>query len=158
MSGRSPEPRTRRGRYVIALLVVAALGGAIALITADGAYRRGGIVPLKKNVDDALRDGTSVRRVIVFRRVGNEIRMEERRDVWWHQELEYVDANCTAAPLDSVLLYSLYLYQKGFRDFQMGYAASMAWVLLLVVACFTTLIFRSASRWVYYEAESGERG
>src|SRR6266576_2429518 len=35
--------------------------GAIALITADGAYRRGGIVPLKKNVDQALRDGTSVR-------------------------------------------------------------------------------------------------
>src|SRR4029077_18089319 len=42
--------------------------GAIGLVTGDGAYRRGGIVPLKKNVDDALRDGTSVRRVIVFRR------------------------------------------------------------------------------------------
>src|SRR6266576_1395851 len=51
--------------------------GAIALITADGAYRRGAIVPLKKNVDDALRDVTSVRRVIVFRRAGNDIHMEE---------------------------------------------------------------------------------
>ena len=59
--------------------------GAIALITADGSYRRGGIVPLKKNVDQALRDGTSVRRVIVFRRAGNEIHMEEGRDVWWHR-------------------------------------------------------------------------
>src|ERR1043166_8940539 len=49
---------------------------AIALITADGSYRRGGIVPLKKNVDDALRDGTSVRRVIVFRRAGNDIQMQ----------------------------------------------------------------------------------
>ncbi|HXI74979.1 MAG TPA: AMP-binding protein, partial [Pyrinomonadaceae bacterium] len=68
--------------------------GAIALITADGAYRRGGIVPLKKNVDDALRGETSVKRVIVFRRAGNEIHMEEGRDVWWHRELEYVDANC----------------------------------------------------------------
>src|SRR6266404_5830505 len=38
--------------------------GAIALITADGGYRRGGIVPLKKNVDDALRGGTSIKRVI----------------------------------------------------------------------------------------------
>src|SRR5438045_8109025 len=47
--------------------------GAIALITADGAYRRGGIVPLKKNVDDALRERTSVRRVVVFRRTGNDI-------------------------------------------------------------------------------------
>src|SRR5213596_998796 len=83
--------------------------GAIALITADGAYRRGGIVPLKKNVDDALRDGTSVRRVIVFRRAHNQIHMEEGCDVWWHRELEYVDANCSPAPLDSEHpLYLLY--------------------------------------------------
>ena len=83
--------------------------GAIALITADGWYRRGGIVPLKKNVDDALRDGTSVRRVIVFRRAANDIHMEEGRDVWWHRELEYVDANCPPAPLDSEHpLYILY--------------------------------------------------
>src|SRR5947208_2815448 len=83
--------------------------GAIAVVTADGAYRRGGIVPLKKNVDDALRDGTSVRRVIVFRRAGNDIHMEEGRDVWWHRELEYVNANCPPAPLDSEHpLYLLY--------------------------------------------------
>src|SRR5437762_1544477 len=83
--------------------------GAIAVITADGAYRRGGIVPLKKNVDEALRDGTSIRRVIVFRRAGNDIHMEEGRDVWWHRELEYVDAKCPAVPLDSEHpLYTLY--------------------------------------------------
>ncbi len=83
--------------------------GAIALITADGAYRRGGIVPLKKNVDDALRGGTSVKSVIVFRRAGNEIHMEEGRDIWWHRELEYVDAKCPAVPLDSEHpLYILY--------------------------------------------------
>src|SRR5919198_5582085 len=83
--------------------------GAIALITADGAYRRGGIVPLKRNVDDALRNGTSVRRVIVFRRAANDIHMEEGRDVWGHRELEYVDANCSPTPLDSEHpLYLLY--------------------------------------------------
>jgi acetyl-CoA synthetase len=83
--------------------------GAIALITADGSYRRGGIVPLKNNVDHALSGGTSVKRVIVFRRAGNEIHMEEGRDVWWHRELEYVDAECDAAPLDSEHpLYILY--------------------------------------------------
>src|SRR5262250_751541 len=83
--------------------------GATALITADGGYRRGGIVPLKKNVDDALRDRTSVRRVIVFRRAGNDIHMEEGRDVWWHRELEYVDANCPPTSLDSEHpLYLLY--------------------------------------------------
>ena len=83
--------------------------GAVALITADGSYRRGGIVPLKKNVDDALRAGTSVRRVIVFQRAANEIHMEEGRDVWWHRELEYVDDNCPPTPVDSEHpLYILY--------------------------------------------------
>ncbi|HET7227345.1 MAG TPA: acetate--CoA ligase [Chthoniobacterales bacterium] len=75
--------------------------GATALITADGSYRRGTIVPLKNNVDHALSGGTSVKRVIVFRRAGNEIHMEEGRDVWWHRELEYVDANCEPVPVDS---------------------------------------------------------
>src|SRR6201984_1813269 len=83
--------------------------GAIALITADGAYRRGRIVPLKKNVHDALRGGTSVQRVIVFQRAHNEIHMEEGRDVWWHRELEYVDDNCPPTPVDSEHpLYILY--------------------------------------------------
>jgi acetyl-CoA synthetase len=83
--------------------------GAVAVITADGGYRRGAIVPLKKNVDDALREKTSVKCVIVFRRAGNEIHMEEGRDVWWHRELEYVDANCPPAPHDSEHpLYILY--------------------------------------------------
>lgn len=75
--------------------------GAVAVITADGGYRRGAIVPLKKNVDDALRGETSVKRVIVFRRAGNDINIEEGRDVWWHRELHYVDANCPPTPLDS---------------------------------------------------------
>jgi acetyl-CoA synthetase len=83
--------------------------GATAVVTADGSYRRGAIVTLKRNVDDALRDSTSIRRVIVFRRAGNNIHMEEGRDVWWHRELEYVDANCQATPLDSEHpLYLLY--------------------------------------------------
>src|SRR2546423_9711831 len=83
--------------------------GAIAVITADGGYRRGSIVPLKKNVDDALRGGTSVKRVIVFRRAGNDIHIEEGRDVWWHRELEYVDAHCPPVPVESEHpLYILY--------------------------------------------------
>ncbi len=83
--------------------------GAIALITADGSYRRGAIVPLKNNVDHALSGGTSVKRVIVFKRAGNEIHMEEGRDVWWHRELEYVSANCEPVALDSEHpLYILY--------------------------------------------------
>ncbi len=83
--------------------------GATAVITADGSYRRGAIVPLKHNVDEALKGKTSIKRVIVFRRAGNDIHIEEGRDVWWHRELEYVDAKCAAVPLESEHpLYILY--------------------------------------------------
>src|SRR3954453_8763238 len=86
--------------------------GAVAVITADGSYRRGAIVPLKKNVDDALRGPAragTVKRVIVFRRAGNDIHIEEGRDVWWHRELEYVDAHCEPVAVDSEHpLYILY--------------------------------------------------
>ena len=83
--------------------------GATTVITADGGYRRGAIVPLKQNVDQALQGQTTVRRVIVFRRAGNAIHIEEGRDVWWHRELEYVTAKCPAVALDSEHpLYILY--------------------------------------------------
>jgi acetyl-CoA synthetase len=79
------------------------------VITADGGYRRGTVVPLKKNVDDALAikdaNGESltktIEKVIVLRRAENPIHIEEGRDVWWHRELEYVDANCPAEKMDS---------------------------------------------------------
>src|SRR6266496_3221168 len=69
--------------------------GAIVVVTADGAYRRGGIVPLKKNVDDALRGSTSIRRVIVFRRAGNDIHNDEviflcTADVGWVTGHSYI--------------------------------------------------------------------
>lgn len=75
--------------------------GAVAIITADGGYRRGAIVPLKQNVDVALKGKTSIRKVIVFRRASNDIHIEEGRDVWWHRELEYVNADCPAVSMDS---------------------------------------------------------
>src|SRR4051812_5102759 len=79
------------------------------VITADGGFRRGAVVPLKKNVDEALTikdaDGNllakTIEHVIVLRRSNNEIHIEEGRDVWWHRELEYVDANCPAEKMDS---------------------------------------------------------
>src|SRR5437879_6486719 len=66
--------------------------GAIAGITAYGASPRGAIVALQKNVDQARRDGTSVRRVLVLRRAGNETDTEDGRAVWAHRDLKYVDA------------------------------------------------------------------
>ncbi|MFN8499630.1 MAG: sugar ABC transporter permease [Anaerolineae bacterium] len=59
------------------------------------------------------------------------------------------------APLDTTLFYALYVYRRAFETFQMGYASAMSWVLLLVIALFTAIIFRSSSRWVFYESEEG---
>jgi len=82
---------------------------AKVVITADGGYRRGAIVQLKKNVDEALKDDSQVEKVIVFRRANNEISITEGRDVWWHREMEYVDAQCEPEALDSEdPLYILY--------------------------------------------------
>ena len=79
------------------------------VITSDGGFRRGMIVQMKKNVDDALKlkdaEGQSltktIERVIVLKRAGNEVEIEEGRDVWWHRELHHVDANCPAEKMDS---------------------------------------------------------
>ena len=79
------------------------------VITADGGHRRGAIVALKKHVDDALvlRDASghllaqSIEKVIVLRRTNHEINIQEGRDVWWHRELQYVDADCPPEKLES---------------------------------------------------------
>jgi multiple sugar transport system permease protein len=64
----------------------------------------------------------------------------------------YIISNGNGGPLDSTLFYTLYLYQKGFTDFEMGYASAMAWVLLAIIAACTALVFRSSRFWVHYES------
>ncbi len=57
-------------------------------------------------------------------------------------------------PLDTTLFYALYLFQRAFTTFQMGYGAAMAWVLLLIVAIFTGITFKFSSYWVFYEEKA----
>lgn len=59
------------------------------------------------------------------------------------------------APLDTTLFYALYVYQQGFVTYSMGYASAMAWVLLVIVAFFTAIVFKSSSYWVFYETKEG---
>ena len=56
-------------------------------------------------------------------------------------------------PLDATLFYALYLYRNAFEYFKMPYASAIAWLLFVVVLGATLLIFRSSSRFVYYEGE-----
>lgn len=65
----------------------------------------------------------------------------------------YIISRGEGGPLDNTLLYSLYLYQKAFRFFDMGYASAMAWVMLIIIAVITLTIFQTSKLWVHYESK-----
>jgi acetyl-CoA synthetase len=75
--------------------------GAKVVVTADGGYRRGAIVPLKANVDAAVAETPSVGDVVVVRRTGEQVPMHSGRDHWWHELMRSASAECPAEPLDS---------------------------------------------------------
>ncbi len=82
---------------------------AVAVITQDGAFRRGTEIRLKSSVDEALKEAPSVRNVIVFRRSGTQVNMEPGRDYWWHELVKAASEKCPAEPLDSEhILFTLY--------------------------------------------------
>jgi acetyl-CoA synthetase len=82
---------------------------AKVLITADGAYRRGQVVPLKRNVEDAVVDCPSIEHVVTVRRTGGEHPFTQGRDVWYHDLVQDQAAECPAEPMDAEdLLYILY--------------------------------------------------
>ncbi|MEI6809632.1 MAG: acetate--CoA ligase [bacterium] len=82
---------------------------AKVVVTADGGYRKGIVIQLKQNVDDAFecRDAggaylcESVKKVIVLHRTGKAVDIKEGRDVWWHQELRLVNADCPPEMMES---------------------------------------------------------
>ncbi len=81
------------------------------LITADGGYRRGAVVPLKQNADEALKDCPSVEKVVVVRRIGVEryAEMKPGRDLWWDDLMAEASWPCPPEEMDSEdLLYILY--------------------------------------------------
>jgi acetyl-CoA synthetase len=71
------------------------------VITADGGWRRGKVVPLKQNVDAALDKSPTVEKCIVFNRCHQQVQMKPGRDLWWHELTEKASADCPPAELDS---------------------------------------------------------
>ena len=81
------------------------------LVTADGGYRRGGIVPLKQVADEALEDTPSIQHVVVVKRGFGDIpvHIKEGRDHWYHQLMQDASYDCPAEPMDAEdMLYILY--------------------------------------------------
>jgi acetyl-CoA synthetase len=79
------------------------------IITADGGWRRGAVVPLKKNVDEALTKTNLVKTVVVLERTGSPVDMVAERDIPWKEVIDGQSADCPAEQMDSEdLLYVLY--------------------------------------------------
>jgi acetyl-CoA synthetase len=97
------------------------------VITADGLYRRGKVLPLKETVDEALAKSPTVETCLVLKRVANEVSMQEGRDVWWHDVVDKQSGDLPAEPLDSeATLFILYTSgstgkPKGIRHTTAGY-------------------------------------
>jgi acetyl-CoA synthetase len=82
---------------------------ARVLITADGGYRRGAVVPLKANADEALRECPTIEHVVTVRRTGGEHSFTEGRDHWYHDLVEGQSTECEPEPMDAEdPLYLLY--------------------------------------------------
>ncbi|MEU6844307.1 sugar ABC transporter permease [Streptomyces sp. NPDC046716] len=67
----------------------------------------------------------------------------------------FVVSNGTGRPADSTNFYTLYLYERGFTASHMGYAAAMAWLLLIAIGVVTLILFRTSRSWVFYADEEG---
>ncbi len=85
---------------------------AVLLVTADGGYRRGQIVPLKQMADEALRDTPSIQHVIVVQRSAGSlipVDIQEGRDHWYHRMMQHASSSCDPEPMDAEdMLYILY--------------------------------------------------
>ncbi len=106
---------------------------AKVLITGDGAWRRGNIVPLKHTSDEAVAECPTIEKVLVLRRTGQDVPMTEGRDVWWHDLVPQQSTECPPEVMDSEdLLYLLYTSgttarPKGIMHTTGGYLTQVAW-------------------------------
>jgi len=83
--------------------------GAKVLVTADGGYRRGSIVPLKQNADEALTATPSIEKSVVLKRTGQAVPMQAGRDLWWDDLMAKASPDCPPEPMDAEdPLYILY--------------------------------------------------
>ena len=106
---------------------------AKALITVDGARRKGKTAPIKQQVDEVMGDLESLETIIVVQHTGAECSMQQGRDYWWHTVMEAADDECPAESLDAEHpLFILYTSgstakPKGILHTTGGYLTQVAW-------------------------------
>ena len=87
-------------------------GKSNIIITCDGSWRRGSVVPLKQNVDEACNMTDLVKKVVVLKRCGNDVEMHADRDHWWHDVMTGASHECPAESMASEDL-AFILYTSG---------------------------------------------
>jgi acetyl-CoA synthetase len=108
------------------------------LVTADGGFRRGKIVPLKETADTALNSCPTIEKSIVVKRTGADVAWQDGRDLWWHDLEKAASKDCPATPFDSEQpLYILYTSgttgkPKGVLHTSGGYLLQATWTAGLV--------------------------
>jgi acetyl-CoA synthetase len=118
------------------------------LITADEGVRGGQLIPLKKNTDEALKNCLNVKKVIVVKRTGNTIPWHKNRDLWYHELLEQVNAECEPEPMDSEDPLFI-LYTSGSTGKPKGILHAVAGYLVYVAFTFK-LIFDYQDQDIYW--------
>jgi len=111
---------------------------ARVLVTGDGAWRRGGIVPLKQIADEAVAETPSIEKCLVLRRTEQDVAMTEGRDVWWHDVVPGQSEECAPESMEAEdLLFLLYTSgttgkPKGIMHTTAGYLTQVAFTFRYV--------------------------